>query len=656
MTYFSAIRSMALALFLSVVFSPLWGQTKTVASPDGRLVLEVNTDTQLSWKVSLDGNLAIERSTISMTMDKGRVLGANPQLKSVSIESKKESFDPQIPVKQSHIESEYNEMLLDFEGKYKVVFRVFNDGIGYRFIDQNKKTQEVVNEVLNIEFPKGVGTYFPKEDSMYSHNERIYLQKPLAELAAGDFCSLPVMFDNGSNKVLFTEAALHDYPGLFLRVQENGSLQADFPKYVLKAVANQADSPDRNQIIEEEADYIAKVSGSRSYPWRLFMISDKDKTFLESNLVTQLSGRSKISDASWIKPGKVAWDWYNANNIYGVDFEAGINTETYKYYIDFASDNQIEYVILDEGWTKSTTEILASNPDIDVEELIAYGKEKGVGIILWVLWKPLDENTDEILKLYASWGAKGIKVDFMQRSDQYMVNSYERIAETAAALNLMVDYHGAFKPAGIERVWPNVINYEGVKGNENNKWSADITPEHNVTIPFIRMAAGPLDFTPGAMANVNPKNFAIRFDRPMALGTRSHQLAMYVVFEAPLQMLCESPSRYKKEQESVDFISDIPTTWDETKVIEAAVADYVLIARRKGKDWYVGGMTDATPRDLSLKLDFLEEGNYTMDLVKDGKNAGRNAEDYKMEVHEVNMNSVIQIHMVSGGGWAAKIR
>ena len=334
-----------------------------------------------------------------------------------------------------------------------------------------------------------------------------------------------------------------------------------------------------------------------------------------------MSGKSKIKDASWIKPGKVAWDWYNANNIYGVDFEAGLNTETYKYYIDFAADNGIEYVILDEGWTKSTTEILEANPDIDIKELIAYGKEKGVEIILWVLWKPLDENTDEILELYASWGVKGIKVDFMQRNDQYMVSSYERIASTAAGLKLMVDYHGAFKPAGIEKVWPNVINYEGVKGNENNKWSADISPEHNVTIPFIRMAAGPMDFTPGAMDNAHAKNYAISFTRPMALGTRCHQLAMYVVYEAPLQMLCESPTRYKKEQESVDFMTSIPTTWDETRVLEAKVADYVLVARRHGKNWYLGGMTDDSPRDFELKLDFLSAGTYTMEIMKDGVNA-----------------------------------
>ncbi|MGB5323302.1 glycoside hydrolase family 97 protein, partial [Lutimonas sp.] len=596
-------------------------QIDPVGSPDGRILLQVSTEDHISWTVSLDKRTVIEKVVISMTMDKERILGAKPVVRKVKVAAREELFEPQIPHRDARIESKFNEMILDFKGAYQLVFRVYNDGVAYRFNDLSKKTQEVYREELTLAFPQGSNTFFPKEESMYSHNERIYLQQPLAELQRNDFCSLPVMFENTGAKVLITEASLHDYPGMFLRYDGNSLLKADFPKYVLKAVDNEKNSPDRNQILEEEADYIAKVSGGRAYPWRVFMIGDDDKVFLESNLVTQLSEKSKIKDASWIKPGKVAWDWYNANNIYGVDFEAGLNTATYKYYIDFAADNGIEYVILDEGWTKSTTEILEANPDIDIKELIAYGKDKGVEIILWVLWKPLDENTNEILELYAAWGVKGIKVDFMQRNDQYMVSSYERIASTAAGLKLMVDYHGAFKPAGIEKVWPNVINYEGVKGNENNKWSADISPEHNVTIPFIRMAAGPMDFTPGAMDNAHAKNYAISFTRPMALGTRCHQLAMYVVYEAPLQMLCESPTRYKKEQESVDFMTSIPTTWDETKVLEAKVADYVLVARRHGKNWYLGGMTDDSPRDFELKLDFLSAGTYTMEIMKDGVNA-----------------------------------
>ena len=453
----------------------------------------------------------------------------------------------------------------------------------------------------------------------------------------GAFCSLPVMFSTKSAKVLLTESALIDYPGMFLAKIGSNSMTATFPKYVLKAVPNEASNPDRNQILVEEADYIAKIKGKRSYPWRVFIISDDDRTFVESNLVTQLADKTKIPDADWIKPGQVAWDWYNANNIYGVDFEAGINMETYTYYIDFASKNGIEYVILDEGWTKSTTDIMEDNENLDVPELIQYAKSKNVEIILWVLWKPLDENPDEILKLYSSWGAVGIKVDFMQRSDQYVVQSYGKIAEIAAKYKMLVDYHGAFKPAGVERVWPNIINYEGVKGNENNKWSADINPEHNVTLPFIRMAAGPLDFTPGAMINMNKvdyetggPNFAPLFTRPMSLGTRAHQVAMYVVFEAPLQMLCESPTIYYKEQETVDFITQIPTIWDETVVLEGAVSDYIVVARRKGDDWYLGAMTDWTGRDFELNLSFLGDGDYGMQAYQDGLNASRNAQDYKI--------------------------
>ena len=614
----SAIQYPFLFLFLFLFSFSLFAQIDPVSSPDDRIVLQVSLEDDISWTIDLDGKTIIEKSTISMTMDKKRILGYKPELKKIEVEAKQEIFEPQVPHRDAHIESDFNELTIKFKGNFQLVFRVFNDGVAYRFKDDSNRSKEVVSEELTLEFPTGTTSYFPKEDAMYSHNERTYLHQPLIELGDEDFCSLPVMFEHGATKVLFTEASLHNYPGLFLRHQTKGVLKADFPKYVLKAMDNELRSPDRNQVLEEEADYIASVSGSRAYPWRVFIIGDNDKVFLESNLVTQLSGQSKIEDASWIKPGQVAWDWYNANNIYNVDFKAGINTETYKYYIDFASDNGIEYVILDEGWTKSTTEIMEANPDIDIAELISYGKEKNVGIILWVLWKPLDEKTNEILDLYASWGAKGIKVDFMQRNDQYMVSSYERIAEKAADLKLLVDYHGAFKPAGIERVWPNVINYEGVKGNENNKWSRDISPEHNVTIPFIRMAAGPMDFTPGAMANAHLKNYSISFDRPMALGSRCHQIAMYVVYEAPLQMLCESPSRYRKEQESVDFITRIPTTWDETRVLEAKVADYVIVARRKGDTWYVGGMTDDTPRDFNLKLDFLETGSYTLELMKDG--------------------------------------
>ena len=637
-------------------------QETAIKSPDGRLSLKVNLSETVSWNVSLDGMNIIENATISMDMGSNRVLGSSPKLRSKNTESKNETIIPQVPNKDANIKSVFNQLTLNFKGGYQLVFRTYNDGVAYQFIDQSSKTKTVMNEQMTLTFPAGTSSFFPQEESMYSHNERDYLNKNISDIATGEFCSLPVMFDTKKAKVLFTESSLLNYPGLFLAKGKENTFTTTFPKYVLKAVPNEAFNPDRNQIISEEAEFIAKVDGKRSYPWRVFIISDDDRTFVESNLVTQLSPATKISDVSWIKPGQVAWDWYNANNVYGVDFEAGVNDETYKYFIDFASKNGIEYVILDEGWTKSTTEILEDNENIDVPELIKYAKSKNVEIILWVLWKPLYENPEKILQLYSSWGAVGIKTDFMQRSDQYVVESYEKIAEIAAKYKLLVDYHGAFKPAGVERMWPNIINYEGVKGNENNKWSSAITPEHNVTLPFIRMAAGPLDFTPGAMINMNKvdyetggPNYAAFWTRPMSFGTRAHQVAMYVVFEAPIQMLCESPTIYYKEQETVDFITQIPTIWDETVVLEGAVSDYIIVARRKGDNWYLGAMTDWTARDFELDFSFLGEGEFEMKSLRDGINAHRNAQDYKIETNSVNQNAKISIHLSGGGGYSAII-
>ncbi len=634
--------------------SQIHAQNFTIKSPDDRIELAVKVGSSISWSVSLDGKTVIEKAEAGMDFSSGSDFGVNPKVKKHAMQSFSSMIYPTIPHKDSEIKDEYEQLSLIFEKGYQLHFRAYNDGVAYQFVDDGKTKRNVMSEKVSLSFPAGTRSLFPQEVSMYSHNERDYLNKSLAEISSEEFCSLPVLFMTTDAKVLFTETALHDYPGMFLRGNGNTTMEATFPKFVLEAIDNKQ-SPDRNQILTKQADYIAEVSGERAYPWRVFILSDDDRTLVESNLTYQLSKPLAIENTDWIKPGKVAWDWYNANNIYGVDFESGLNTATYKYYIDFAAKNGIEYVILDEGWTKSTTEILDFNPDMDVPELIRYGKGKGVELILWVLWKPLDANTTQILETYKSWGVKGVKVDFMQRNDQYMVSSYERIVKECARLELLVDYHGAFKPSGLRRMYPNMVNYEGVKGSEHNKWSKDITPEHNVTLPFTRMVAGPMDYTPGAMINKVDTNFSISFERPMSLGTRAHQVAMYVVYEAPLQMLCESPSRYYEEQETVDFIVRIPTVWDETRVLHGAVGDYIAVARRKGDTWYIGAMTDWDPRELELDLSFLGEGMYKMEVFKDGVNAGRFAEDYKKESFKVNKSSKILAKMAAGGGWTAII-
>lgn len=641
-----------LSLFL--IIQQAYAQSFKIKSPDERIKLTVNMDEVISWSVALNENVIIKNSKAGMNFSSGPDFGVNPKVKDYSVKRFSSMIYPVVPHKDAVIKDEFVELRIMFQNKYQLNFRAYNDGVAYQFVDNGKSDRNVISEQVSLTFPEGSKSLFPKEESMYSHNERLYLDKSLTEILFDEFCSLPVVFITDNAKVLFTETALHDYPGMFVRGNGNTTMDAIFPKFVLEAVDSKK-SPDRSQTITKEADYIAKTSGKRAYPWRVFIISADDRTFVESNLTFQLSKPSVIKNTTWIRPGKVAWDWYNANNIYGVDFKSGLNSPTYKYYIDFAAANGIEYVILDEGWTKSTTEILDFNPDIDVPELIRYGKEKDVELILWVLWKPLDANLTQILETYKSWGVKGIKVDYMQRNDQYMVNSYERIAKECARLELLVDFHGAFKPSGLRRTYPNVINYEGVKGSENNKWSKDITPDHNVTIPFIRMAAGPMDYTPGVMNNRQGPNYAISFERPMSQGTRAHQVAMYVVYEAPLQMLCESPSRYYKEQETVDFIVQIPTTWDETIVLHGSIGDYIALARRKGDKWYLGAMTDWTPRELEINLSFLKEGTFRMEVFKDGINADRFAEDYILKILEVNKSSKISVQMAAGGGWTAII-
>ncbi len=615
--------------------------------------MTISLEENISWTCSFQNQNVIDRTEIVLEFMNNSYSTKSSKLLKVDSGSFNEVIEPVIPHKDARIDNNYNQLIFHFENDLNLYFRAFNDGVAYRFAYTGERQLFVKNETLNMNLPKGNISFFPQETSLYSHNERLYKKLEIHKIKKDMFCSLPVLFQKEDIHVLFTETALHDYPGMFLSGTGSNTLSTLFPRYVLEAKDDIENGPDRNQILFKKAEYIAEIKGEKQFPWRVFIITDNASDIVESNLTFQLSNENSLKNTEWIKPGKVAWDWYNANNIFGVDFKSGINNETYQYYIDFASKYGIEYVILDEGWTKSTTNILECNPEIDVEELITYGKERGVGIILWVLWKPLDANTEEILETYKSWGAKGVKVDFMQRNDQAMVSSYEKIALECAKRELIVDFHGAFKPSGLRRKYPNILNYEGVKGTENNKWSADITPDHNVTIPFIRMAAGPIDYTPGSMINKQEDNYSISFERPMSLGTRAHQVAMYVVYEAPLQMMCESPSVYYKEHETTNFIAGIPTVWDETIAIDGAVGEFIVVARRKGDIWYVGAMTNWEEREIQLDLSFLGSGIYHAQIFQDGINADRYAEDYKFSQLQVEETQKLNIKMASGGGWSA---
>jgi len=573
------------------------------------------------------------------------------KIKKVRRKSVNDTIFPVVAAYNRLVPDQYNELDVRFKGDVGLKVRVYNDGMAYRFYTIGKDSVIILNEKLDLGLSKGDFIYFPEEASFLTHSERLYQYLRIPEVQDTRFCSLPalVVKPNGW-KMIITEADITDYPGMYLQGTGTASLKAIFPPYPLE----EKQTRDRTIKVEKTAGFIAKTTGIREFPWRVFGIAEKDADLIGKELVYRLGPPLALEETSWIEPGLVAWDWWNDNNIYGVDFNSGINTETYKHYIDFAAENGIPYVIFDEGWS-DPADLFKIHPDMDMEALFTYAKKKNVGIILWVVWCTLDRQLEEVLDQFETWGAKGIKVDFMQRDDQKIVNFYHRIAKAAAEHKLLVDFHGSYKPDGLRRAYPNIMTREGVQGLEQCKWSENITPDHCLTIPFIRMYAGPMDFTPGAMINAAKGDFKPVWSVPMSQGTRCQQLAMYICYESPLQMLADCPTHYRKEQECLDFISKVPTTWDETVVLDAKVGDYLLMAKRKGDTWYIGGMNDWTPRDFRIDLSFLEPGEYTLELFSDGFNADRNGNDYKRELTKISADQPVPIQMAPGGGFAGRI-
>jgi alpha-glucosidase len=556
---------------------------------------------------------------------------------------------PPIKLRSEKLDDHYNEARINFEGRYSLILRAYDNGVAYRFETQHDGQITVNHEIADFQLASDALLHFPEEESLISHNERLYKTLKTSAVDEDDLASLPLLASLDGHRLLFTETDLQDYPGMWIRGQDGNTLAALFPK----AVKASHMENDRNSAVDARHDYLAVTKGARPYPWRIIMIARDDTELLNNNMPYLLAEPSRIDDTSWIKPGQIAWDWYNANNLYGVDFKAGLNTETYKYFIDFAAENGIEYVIFDEGWYK-LGDVLNLNPEMDTKGLIEYANSKNVGIILWVVWKTLDDKLDEALDTFEEWGVKGIKVDFMQRDDQWMVNYYWRISEAAAKRKMIVDYHGAHKPAGLWRTFPNTLSYEGVLGLEHSKWSDDASPNHNVTLPFIRMAVGPTDYTPGGLSNAHPENRGQFFERPITIGTRAHQVAMYMIFESALQMLADSPSQYNREKPTLEFVRDIPTVWDETIPLMGRVGKYVAVARRNGNEWFVGAMTNDTGRTLDIDLSFLGSGPYDATIFADGINADRFANDHKVTRLNVRADQKLSATLEKNGGWAAR--
>ncbi len=622
----------------------------TLQSPEGGLVVSIQTGERLRWQLAVDEKVVLQDSTLSLRLE-GVTLGLQPTVKSATPRHHDETIAPVVRQKAATFRDRYNELRLELDGGGAVTFRAYEEGVAYRWeIALPQAGVKVLGEEVGLNFAGDFIAYYPEEQSFFSHNERHFLPRALSDLGPQNIATIPAVIDTGGVKLAVAESDVEDYPGLWLRGTNGKGLAGLFPPYPLQEEL----TGDRDVRITQAAGYLASTKGTRTYPWRLVGVARRDGDLITNPLVYLLAAPSRVADTSWIKPGKVAWDWWNANNLAGVDFKAGVNTATYKAYIDFAAQNGLDYIILDEGWYK-LGDLLQVVPEINMEEILAYGRQKGVGIILWVIWKTLDDQLQPALDRFQRWGVRGIKVDFMQRDDQPMINYYHKICREAAQRHLLVDFHGAIRPALLTRTWPNLISTEGVRGLEWCKWSAHTHPEHDATLPFTRMFVGPMDYTPGAMRNATRKEFSAVFDRPMSQGTRCHQLGLYVVFESPLQMLADSPTHYGREPDAMEFLRAVPTVWDETRVLDARIADYVLIARRRGAEWFLGAITDWSPRELDVDLAFLPAGKFQLTEWRDGLNADRHADDYRKASQSVTAATRLRIRLAEGGGWAARI-
>lgn len=654
----------SILLFL-LSFCSLWTFAQkdySLISPNGKLKADITIGNTVEYSVEHDGDVMLAKSPISMTLTDGQQFGVAPKVQKVSRTTKSETINTSI-YKKAEVENQYNELNIRFKGNYSIIFRAYNDGIAYRFETSLKKPFQVESEQVELNFPSDQPTYIPYvsrnyeaiETQFFNSFENIYAYNKLSDWDAKRLAFLPLVTEGvKGKKVAIVEADLLNYPGMYLH-NANGSTQlkgvfAPLPKDIEQGGHNMLQG-----IVKTRENYIAAFDGATVFPWRVILVSETDKEFLDNDMVYKLATPSQ-GDYSWVKPGKVAWDWWNTWNLYNVDFKAGINNETYKYYIDFASKYGIEYVILDEGWAvNKQADLMQVIPQIDLEELVAYANSKNVGLILWAGYYAINKDMEGICKHYSDMGIKGFKVDFMDRDDQSMVKFHKDLAEIAAKHHLMIDYHGTYKPTGLQKTYPNVINFEGVFGLEQMKWGKEDMVPYDVTMPFIRMIAGPIDYTQGAMRNATKQNYRPVGSEAMSQGTRCRQLAEYVVFESPLNMLCDNPSNYMNEQECTEFIANIPTTWDETVALDGEISKYIAMARRSGDDWYVGTLTNWDKRDIELDLSFLGSGSYKAEVFKDGINADRAARDYKKEIIDIPASKKINVSMSPGGGYAMRI-
>lgn len=654
-------------LSLSTAFTAIGAvKQQILTSPDGKLKIEISTGDGIVYTLSHEGVQLLAPSEISMTLgSNSMVYGKNDKMRKSIRRSVDEIVTAPIYRKTS-LRDHFNEITLVYRN-YCVIFRAYNEGMAYRFVSQSDSPFEVISEQADFVFPEDHKAYIPYvtkknswEEQFFNSFENHYTHSNISAWEADRLAFLPLLVECGNGKkVCITEANLTDYPGMYLHNGDASTkLSAVFAKYPKNL--EQGGYNNLQMIVKDREDFIAKYEhGKVAFPWRVMAVSSNDAELTDNDMVYLLADEvEENADFSWVKPGKVAWDWWNDWNISGVDFKSGINNDTYKYYIDFAAANGIEYVILDEGWAVNLkADLFQVVPAINLEELTAYADEQGVGLILWAGYQAFDRDMEAVCRHYSEMGIKGFKVDFMDRDDQLMVDFEHRAAQMCAKYHMLLDLHGSFKPSGISRKYPNVINYEGVFGLEQMKW---IGPEcdqvtYEVIIPFVRMLAGPMDYTQGAMRNATRDNYRGVWSEAMSQGTRCRQLAEYVIFDSPLNMLCDSPSNYMREGECLGFISAVPTYWNDSRSLDGRIGEYLTMARRNKDVWYLASMTNWQARDIEIDLSFLGEGEYSMEIFRDGINADRIASDYKREIIDVPASRKIKLHMAPGGGFAARI-
>jgi alpha-glucosidase len=635
---------------------PIW-----ITSPNGSIRCILDTSDTLKISILYQKEIVLLPSPVYLELPGNKACGIRSAIKNIKRLSVHDTIVSPVPSKRKLIADSYNEIEITFKGNFGLIVRCYDDGVAFRYKTTFRDSITITRENLEFRLPENYYSWFPEMqqqqgmDRFHTSFEENYKYIPVKEINTEQTAFIPLLLKSPQGKCMaIAESDLQDYPGIFVtgHARIAGALQAIFPSAPLTEEIS--GEPYKKWIVKSREDYLAKTSGTRLFPWRVFMVAAKERELPGNDLVYRLAEKSRLSDIAWINPGRCTDEWIIGINLFDVPFKTGVNTESYKYYIDFAAENDLPYVMLDAGWS-DVDDLFKITPGMDMEEILTYARVKGIGIWLWTQAMTLDRQLDAAMKMFSGWGVKGIMTDFIDRNDQKAVNFYHRIAKATAENHLLLMFHGASANAGFERTWPNALTREAVLGSEYNIWSDRVTPDHDLVIPFTRMLAGPLDYEPIVFNNVKQDAFKASMANVMTMGTRIHQLAMYVVYDSPLQIFAGNPGYAKAEPEFTRFMSRIPTTWDETVIVDGKCGEYIVTARKKGRDWYLAAMTGSAPRDLTINLNFMEEGNYTITEYADGINADKFAADYVVSERRVSIPLEMKIKLAPGGGYTAKI-